>query len=120
MSAVIDKTTAQSLISAYQSQNSGTNGPALLTPDGQFLNGFFIDRRCLDAILSDKNNVGVSVHFAKHPDFPTGDDKKFTLILTGAEINPEYPDVPGAAPYVGRFENWDQLPPCPPYCTDLC
>jgi len=119
MASVIDKTTAQSLISGYQAQNSGTNGPALLTPDDQFLNGFFISRRCLDAILSDRNNVGVSVHFAKHPDFPSSTDNKFTLILTGAEINPDYPDVPGAAPYVGRYENWDQLSPCPPFCTEL-
>lgn len=119
MSAVIDKTTAQSLISAYQSQNSGTNGPALLTPDGQFLNGFFIDRRSLDAILSDKNTIGISVHFAKHPDFPTSTDNKITLILTGAEINPAYPDDPAAAPYIGKYENWDLFGPCPPFCTEL-
>ncbi|HVW95735.1 MAG TPA: hypothetical protein VHA56_07185 [Mucilaginibacter sp.] len=119
MSSVIDKTTALSLISDFQDLNSGTGGPALLTPDDQFLNGFFISRRCLDAILSDRDCIGVSVHFAKHPDFPGTSDNKITLILTGAEDNPDYGEVPGAAPYVGKYENWDQLLPCPPYCTEL-
>lgn len=119
MSSVIDKTLAKSLISNYQTQNSGTGGPALVTPDGQFLNGFFISRRCLDAILSDNNCVGVSVHFAKHPDHIGSTDNIFTLVLTGAEPNPDYPEVNGATPYVGRYETWDQLTPCPPFCTDL-
>jgi len=119
MSSVIDKTLAQTLISAYQDQNSAPGGSALKTPDGQFLNGFFINRRCLDAILSDKNNVGVSVHIAMHPDFPDSSDNIFTLILTGAEPNPDYPEQDGAAPYIGKYENWDQLLPCPPMCTEL-
>jgi len=119
MSSVIDKTLAKSLIASYQTQNSGTGGPALKTPDGQFLNGFFLTRRVLDAILSDKNYVGVSVHLAKHPDFPGSPDNIFTLVLTGAEINPDYPEVNGAAPYVGRYENWDLVLPCPPMCTEL-
>jgi hypothetical protein len=119
MSAVIDKPTAKVLIAAYQTQNSGTGGPALKTPEGEFLNGFFITRRVLDAILSDKNTIGVSVHFAKHPDFPTSTDNIFTLVLAGAEPNPEYPEVNGAAPYVGRYETWDQIGPCPPFCTCL-
>ncbi len=92
----------------------------LLTPGGQPLNGFFIDRRCLDAILSDPNNVGVAVHFAKHPDHIGSTQNIITLILTGAEPNPEYPDVNGSAPYLGKYENWDQLLPCPPFCTELC
>src|ERR1700712_3757504 len=119
MSSVIDKTLAKNLISTYQAQNSATGGPALVTPDGQFLNGFFISRRCLDAILSDRNNVGVSVHFAKHPDLPNSPDNIFTLVLTGVEPNPDYPEVNGAAPYIGRYENWDLLLPCPPMCTEL-
>jgi len=119
MASVIDKDTAKALIAGYQSQNSGSNGPALLTPDGQFLKGFFISRRCLDAILSDKNNIGVSVFFSKHPDFPTSTDNKFTLVLSGSEINPDYPDDPTAAPYVARYEAWDQIAPCPPMCTEL-
>lgn len=119
MSSVIDKTLAKSLISDFQAQNSASGGPGLLTPDGQFLNGFFISRRCLDAILSDPNNIGVSVHFAKHPDHVASAQNIFTLILTGAEANPDYPEVNGAAPYVGRYEAWDQLMPCPPYCIDL-
>lgn len=119
MSSVIDKPTAKDLIAAYQTRNSGAGGPALKTPDDQFLNGFFITRRVLDAILSDKNTIGVSVHLAKHPDFPTPTDNVFTLILAGAEINPDYPEVNGAAPYVGRYETWDQIGPCPPYCTCL-
>jgi hypothetical protein len=119
MSSVIDKTLAKNLINTYQSQNSGTNGSALITPGGQFLNGFFINRRCLDAILSDNNCVGVSVHLAKHPDHIGSTDNIFTLILTGAEPNPDFPDVDGAAPYIGKYENWDQIMPCPPVCTEL-
>ena len=120
MSTVIDKPTAKNLIAAYQAQNSGTGGPALKTPEGAFLNGFFIPRRVLDAILSDRDTIGVSVHFAKHPDLPNSADNIFTLVLAGAEINPDYPEVNGAAPYVARYETWDQIGPCPPYCTDLC
>ncbi|MCR8561523.1 hypothetical protein KXD93_27965 [Mucilaginibacter sp. BJC16-A38] len=119
MSAVIDKTLAKNLISSYQTQNSATGGPALVTPDGHFLNGFFISRRCLDAILSDTNNIGVSVHFAKHPDHQTATENIFTLVLTGASPNPDYNEENGAAPYLGKYEAWDQLTPCPPYCTDL-
>jgi hypothetical protein len=119
MSTVIDKTLAKNLISSYQTQNSAVGGPALLTPDGQFLNGFFISRRSLDAILSTPSNIGVSVHFAKHPDHANATENIFTLMLTGAEANPDYPEVNGATPYVGRYEVWDQIMPCPPSCTDL-
>ena len=117
MSSVIDKTLAKSLINGYQTQNSAPGGPNLKTPDEKFLNGFFISRRSLDAILSDKANVGVSVHIAKHPDFAGSAENIFTLILTGAEPNPDYNEVNGAAPYLGKYEVWDQLMPCPPYCT---
>jgi len=119
MSSVIDKTLAKSLINNYQTQNSTPGGPALVTPDGQFLNGFFITRRCLEAILSDPNNVGLSIHLAKHPDHIGSTDNIFTLVLTGAEANPDYPEANGASPYVGRYETWDQIMPCPPFCTEL-
>ena len=120
MSAVIDKTLAKSLINDFQSLNTANGGPALLTPDGKPLKGFFVDRRCLDAILSDKNNVGVFVHFAKHPEHPGTSDNVITIILTGVEPNPAYTDAGDIAPFIGKHEPWDQVLPCPPYCVELC
>lgn len=119
MSTVIDKTLAKSLIAEYQAQNSAPGGPALTTPDGQFLKGYFIPRRVLDAILSDRETVGVSVHLAKHPEHQGAAENIFTLVLTGAQHNPDYEEGNGTAPFVGKYENWDQIGVCPPFCTDL-
>lgn len=120
MSAVIDRNFAKSLINDFQSLNTSSNGPALTAPNGEPLKGFYIDRRCLDAILSDKNNTGVFVHLAKHPQHPGTSDNTITLILTGVEPNPAFNDIDGVAPYVGKYEDWDQIMPCPPNCVELC
>jgi hypothetical protein len=119
MASIIDKALAQTLINAYRAQNSSTDGPALLTPDNQFLNGFFIDRNSLDSILSDSEVAGISIHFAKHPDFPTGDQRIFTIIFAGATPNPGYVKGNGMPPYLNTDHTWDQVEPCPPVCADL-
>jgi hypothetical protein len=116
MASIIDPTVAKSLIKEFQQQNASSNGPAIKTSDGQYLNGFFIDRESLDAILSNKNFVGLSVYLAKHPDFLGNPENIFTLIFAGAEPNNE----PGAkTAYVNNGDVYDQLPPCPPYCGSL-
>ena len=116
MASIIDPTLAKSLIKEFQQQNAAAGGPALLTPDGQFLNGFFIDRQSLEAILSNPNVVGVSVNLAKHPDFAGKPDHVFTIAIVGAEPN----TAPNATtPYVRSGDLYDLMPPCPPFCTSL-
>jgi hypothetical protein len=119
MASIIDKALAQSLIDTYRAQNSSAGGPGLLTPDNQFLNGFFIDRNSLDSILSNPDFAGVSIHFAKHPDFPTGNQNIFTIIFAGAVPNAAYVKGNGMPPYLNNDHVWDQVEPCPPVCANL-
>lgn len=119
MSSIIDRTLAKTLISGFQTQNAATGGPGLITPDGIPLNGYFVDRACLESILSNPDIVGVSVYIAKHPDYTDPSEKIFTLILSGAEPNPDYTETNGRAPYISKSGDWDQLVPCPPHCTEL-
>lgn len=112
MASPIDPTLAKSLIKEYQDQNTAAGGPALKTPEGSFLNGFFIDRKSLEDIL--KNNpdaTGISVHLAKDPVATGKSDNIFTIFFAGAS---------GAQP---PFEKSGDIyggpPPCPPYCTNL-
>jgi hypothetical protein len=116
MASIIDPTLAKSLIKEFHQHNSSETGPALKTPDGQFLKGFFIDRKSLESILSNPKVAGVSVHLAKHPDFAGKPDHVFTMAIAGAEPN----SAPNAAtPYVSSGDVYDFMPPCPPYCTSL-
>jgi hypothetical protein len=117
MSSLIDPTLAKSLIKEFQQQNSSADGPGLKTPDGPFLNGFFIDRKSLESILnSNPDIVGISVHLAKHPDFSGKPDNVFTILLNGAEPNPK-PD--SKTPYVRSGGIHKPPPPCPPWCCEL-
>jgi hypothetical protein len=119
MASIIDKTLAKSLIKLYREQNAAPGGPGLLAPEGQFLNGFFIDRNSLDSILANQDIVGISIHFAKHPDFIDSDQNVFTIVFAGAEHNPDFKKGNGQPPYVSRYETWDQVEPCPPVCAGL-
>lgn len=69
MALTIERNLAKKLIASYREQNTEPGGVGLKTPDGQFLNGFFIDRDSLDIILANPDVVGVSVHLANHPGF---------------------------------------------------
>ncbi|HZY37308.1 MAG TPA: hypothetical protein VFE53_11700 [Mucilaginibacter sp.] len=113
MASTIDPQSAKSLIAEYQQQNAADGGPALKTPDGSFLNGFFIDRESLEQMLENPKAVGVSIHLAKHPDFKGSKENHVTLVYTAAEPNPE----PGGAPYVSSGTMRGDPPPCPPYCA---
>lgn len=116
MASKIDPVLAKSLIKEFQNQNTSTGGPALKTHDGPFITGYFIDRQSIEAVLSNPNVVGVSVHFAKHPDAVGSKDNIFTLVFAGAEPNSK----PGAlSPHMNTGDIYEQLMPCPPYCTDL-
>ena len=68
MASPIDPTLAKSLIQEFRDQNASASGPGLTTPDGSFINGYFIDRQSLESILTDPNVDGVSIEYAKHPD----------------------------------------------------
>jgi hypothetical protein len=116
MASIIDLALAKSLIKEFQNQNASENGPGLLTPNQQNLNGFFIDRQSLDAILGNPQFVGVSIYLAKHPDFVGAADNIFTLVFAGAEPN----TAPGATtPYISTGDIYEMVSPCPPYCSDL-
>jgi hypothetical protein len=119
MASIIDKTVAKALIASYRQQNSASGGTGLLTQDRQFLNGFFIDRASLDTILANPDVVGISVNLARHPAFPTGTDRIFTIVFGGAQPNPAYVAGGTAAPYVNNLDVWDQVEPCPPVCIEI-
>lgn len=116
MASPIDPTLAKSLIKEFQSQNSSASGPRLTTPDGSFINGFFVDRQSLEAILSDPKIEGISVEYAKHPDFAGHPANVFTIILVGAVTNT---DPAGTTQYISSGTYFDKMPPCPPICTSL-
>jgi hypothetical protein len=116
MASPIDPTLAKSLIKEFQAQNSSASGPGLTTPDGSFIQGFFIDRQTLETILGDPKIEGISVKHAKHPDFTGQESNVFTLIVVGAITN----TTPGATTqYISSGNYFDQMPPCPPNCTTL-
>jgi hypothetical protein len=107
---------AISLIREYRQLNASEGGPRLLTPDNQFLNGYFIDRQSLESALSNPKVVGVSLHLAKHPDFAGLPGNHFTIVFAGVEPN----IAPGATtPYKNTGDIYDQLFPCPPWCDYL-
>jgi hypothetical protein len=120
MASIIDPQLATSLIQEYQAQNSTAAGPAMMTPDGKFLNGFFIDRQSLEAILNNPNFVGISLYLAKDPNNVGSKENIFTIVFAGAEPNPNW--VQGsttATPYLNTGDPYDNLFPCPPYCGSL-
>ncbi len=113
MATTIDPESAKSLIKEYQQQNAAQGGPALKTPDGKLLNGFFIDRESLERMLKNPKAAGISIHLAKHPDHKGSKENHVTLLYSAAEPNP----VSGAEPYVSTGEMGSNPPPCPPYCS---
>ncbi|MDB5123638.1 MAG: hypothetical protein JWP94_1767 [Mucilaginibacter sp.] len=116
MASTIDPALAKKLIKEYQQHNASANGPGLKTPDDQFLNGYFIDRESLEALLSNPKVAGVSLHLAKHPDFAGKPSNKFTVLYAGAEPN----TAAGATtPYVNTGDVYSGPPPCPPWCTTV-
>jgi hypothetical protein len=114
MASIIDPEKAKSLIKEYQQQNSASGGPAIKTPEGHFLNGYFLDRSTLETILSNPKAVGISLHLAKHPDFTGSDSNHFTLLYAGAELNEAANPV---TPYLNAKDIYGDPPPCPPHCA---
>ncbi|HEY9001825.1 MAG TPA: hypothetical protein VIM89_10770 [Mucilaginibacter sp.] len=101
----------QSLIAEYRQQNTAEGGPGLKTPDGSFLNGFYIDRKTINDILdSDPNISGISVQIAKDPSATGKPDNIFTIFLIGA-IGDQPPFTANDGGPIGA------PPPCPPWCT---
>jgi len=117
MASIIDPASAKSLIQEYQQQNAAPGGPAIKTHEGHHLHGFFIDRQSLEAILSNPKAVGVSLYFAKHPDFVGAASNHFTVIHVAAEPNTA---LGVTAPYINTGDAYcDPPPPCPPNCGTI-
>ena len=116
MASIIDPESAKSLIKEYQQQNAAAGGPGIKTPEGDFLNGYFLDRESLETILSNPDVAGVSLHLAKHPASAGSAENHFTVFYAGAAPN----TAPNAAtPYVKAGDVYGDVPPCPPSCSTL-
>jgi hypothetical protein len=115
MATTIDPQSAKNLINEYRQQNAAEGGPALKTPDGHLLQGFFIDRESIERILGNPKAVGVSIHLAKHPNAVGSRENHITLLYAAAEPDP----TTGAAPYTNTGEICCDPPPCPPYCGTI-
>ena len=114
MASKIDPKVAQNLIKEFRDQNKSSGEHALKTPEGQHLHGFFVDRETMENILADKDNAGMHVLLAKHPDFTGKDDKVHTALVMGSKPN----TAPGAAaPFVSHGETFGPTPVCPPVCN---
>ena len=114
MASIIDPESAKSLIQEYQQQNAAPGGPAIKTHEGHLLNGYFLDRESLEAILKDPKVAGVSLKLAKHPDFKGKPGNHFTVLYSGATPNTA-PDA--ETPYVNTGAVYGDSPPCPPWCV---
>jgi len=120
MSSIIDKKTIQALILEYRAQNSSPDGPGLITPDGQYLNGYFIDRDSIEAVLSNPDIVGLSLHFAVTPGYSGSGKNIFTIAFCGSTPNPNW--VEGSTTektYLASGDVYEFSAPCPPNCQDL-
>ena len=116
MASIINRGLAQSLIQEFRTQNRTLGDNAWKTPDGQQVNGYFIDRESLESILKDEKIAGIHVYFAKHANFKDDSSNVQSLIVTGSQLNTN----PGATtPYIAAGDIFDAYPPCPPFCTDL-
>jgi hypothetical protein len=113
---IIDPASAKGLIAEYQQNNENAGEKTILTPDGVPLNGFFLDRKSLESLLSDPDVEGVSLHLAKHPDFSGSEKHHFTALYTGA-----VPDTAENAttPFVSKGLIFNTMPPCPPSCVKI-
>ncbi|MGZ3929515.1 MAG: hypothetical protein ACXVJG_21335 [Mucilaginibacter sp.] len=112
MAKIIDPGQAQSLIQEFRNQNKAAGDQALKTPDGQNLNGFFLDRASLENILKDPKVAGIHVHLAKHPDFAGKPDNINTVVYSGSVEN--QPDA--AKPFTSTGVTYSSTMPCPPWC----
>jgi hypothetical protein len=114
MASPIDPALAKSLIKEFRDQNKASGEHALKAPEGSHLHGFFIDRETMEKVLADKDNAGMHVLLAKHPDFAGKDEKVNTILVTGSKLN----TAPGAVtPYVSDGTVYCDYPICPPICT---
>jgi hypothetical protein len=116
MATIISLAKAKSLTQEYQQQNAAEGGPGLLTPDTQFLNGFFIDRATLEDMLSDTAAVGVCIDIAKDAAFVGQPVNIFNLVMVGAK--PNLTGVSGYT-YAATGNIYSDVPPCPTLCTYL-
>ncbi len=113
MASKIDPGQAQSLIQEFRTQNKASTDP-LKTPDGQHLNGFFLDRESLDSILKDPKVAGIHVYLAKHPDYVGKPDNVNTLVYSGSVPNKEAVET---KPFVSANDTFTGPVPCPPWCS---
>jgi len=129
MSSIIDPALAKSLIQEFRTQNTGPGGPALKTKEKLFLQGYFIDRESLEAVLSNPNYDGISIYLAKNPDCVGDKDNVFTIVFTGAELNPKFNNESlkeggaatnlGVPRYLTSGDIYEYTQSCPPACSQL-
>jgi hypothetical protein len=116
MASIIDPESAKSLIAEYKKQNAADGGPGITTPDKQFLHGYFLDRESLEHLLSNPKVVGVSLHFAKHPDHIGSPHNHFTMLYAGAEPNTT---SNATTTHINTGPIYGNTPPCPEVCGSI-
>ena len=84
MIPVINAELAKQLITEYKQQNAADGGPALRTVDSQHLDGFFIDKETLLAILDVADCDGVHIMLAKDPKFIGSKENIFNMLMLGS------------------------------------
>ena len=117
MSSIIDPALAKSLIQEFRTQNTAPGGPALKTKENLYLQGYFIDRKSLEDVLSNPNCVGVSIQLAKNPDCVGDKENIFTIVFTGAEANPKFSNEAanaGVSQYLTSGNTYEFTQSCPP------
>ena len=119
MASIIDPKKAKALIKEYQKQNAAQGGPCLVTPDKQYMNGYYIDRESIEAILSNPEFTGISVYLAKHPDYVDSKENCFTICFAGAQPNLKGGPGDDPSPYTNPGDIYDRVDPCPSSCGDL-
>lgn len=117
-SRVIPEEEAKKLIESFRKENAGNSIP-MQTVGGENLNGFYIERKHIDTILSDKSNSGISFYFAKHPHAQNNRKSTYTLIYIAAKKISSKAADKQTDTIINNGPAYDYIDPCPKACGSL-
>jgi len=99
---------AQGNIARYKAENTH-----IKAPNGQQLNGFFLDRAEIEALLS-TDATGIQLHLAKKPGAA---EQEVTLVLSA--VKPAISASAISTDAVTQGDVYGDPPPCPTVCNPL-